>query len=270
MCLAASILFITSCKKDDSVKLNTVLNTVEVSPHSDWTTENFKPNSNGSTYVIQFPENYEGVGLTGFEGPFFRKNRIDDKVSFYYGFCVALYCDAYGAALAEPTPASINVKINDNTEITLSSQTMFSLNDEIVGIFYYDEEDKATGRYFMKRDNEFLEALYVEFDYTEYEEVENIIKTILESLVINDNLPKCIDEILADSTKIRTLKTIQTIAVKNEIHYWLNTNASFVDGSEFIVNEQCDTVCSIGGRGNSQECLLDYEDVEMWKIVWQP
>lgn len=179
ICLAVSILIMTSCKKDDPIKPGTI----EVSPHSEWTSEGFKPGLNNPAYVIQFPENYEGVGLTVFEGPIFSKNRIDDKVSFYYGFCGSLFCSDYGDALAEPTPASINAKINSTAEVSLTSQTFFALNNKIIGILYYNEEDKATGRYFMLQGNEFLEALHIEFDFREYEEVESIIKTIQASLI---------------------------------------------------------------------------------------
>lgn len=91
-----------------------------------------------------------------------------------------------------------------------------------------------------------------------------------DEVIIDDNLPTCIEQILTDSTNLVSLVTIQATVVDNKIHYWLNTNFRQLDGSEFIVNEQCDTLCSFGGWINTQECLMDYNDVEMWKIVWQP
>lgn len=87
---------------------------------------------------------------------------------------------------------------------------------------------------------------------------------------INNDLSVCIEQILKDSMNLITLKTIQTTVVNNEIHYWLNTDFRQLDGSEYIVNEQCDTVCSFGGWINTQECLMDYNNVGMWEIVWQP
>lgn len=175
LCLSSILILIASCKKDDSIKPNTI----EISPHPTWTSEKLKSGYNSSEYVIQFPANYEDTGLFVFEGPTFSKNREDDKVLFYYSFCGPLYCTLYGDTLAEQRFETISLKFN-NEEITLGTQTTFSLNDEIVGIFYFNEEDEAIGKYYMKIGDKFLAAFFVEFDYTEYNEVENIIKTILE------------------------------------------------------------------------------------------
>lgn len=177
LCFASILLFTTSCKKD-----STKLNTIEVGTHLTWASEKLKPGFEGSEYVIQFPENYEDFGLVFFEGPTFSKNRVDDKVLFYYAFCDPLYCTPYGDTLAEPAPGSVNTKFN-STEITLTAQTIFSLNDEIVGRFYFNETDKAIGKYYMKISDAFMAALFVEFDFTEYNEVENIIKTIVASSI---------------------------------------------------------------------------------------
>jgi len=65
------------------------------------------------------------------------------------------------------------------------------------------------------------------------------------------------------------LKTIQAITLNNEIHYWLNTDFTHFDGTEFIMNEQCDTVCFFCGECFQPECANDY-DFEDWEIIWQP
>lgn len=86
-------------------------------------------------------------------------------------------------------------------------------------------------------------------------------------VVIDENLPGCIEEILTDSIDLATLNTIQAVVIDNEIHYWLNTEARHIDGLEFIVNEKCDTVCSFGGF-SSTECAA--ESTDGWQIVWRP
>lgn len=87
--------------------------------------------------------------------------------------------------------------------------------------------------------------------------------------VITNDLPICIEEILMDSTRLTSIKTVQAIMVKNEIHYWLNTDARHSDLTESIVNEQCEKVCLMCGICVPQKCSDKY-DMEDWQIVWQP
>jgi hypothetical protein len=81
------------------------------------------------------------------------------------------------------------------------------------------------------------------------------------------NLPVCIQNMVEDTTASASLKTIRSQNVKGELHYWLNTDARTYDGAEYIVNEDCDTVCAIGGFRPPMECAGNYNDD--WKIVWQ-
>lgn len=89
---------------------------------------------------------------------------------------------------------------------------------------------------------------------------------------INLRIPDCINGMISDST-ITTfnsnLKTVQVQKVDNEHHYWLNTDARHSDRIEYIINSDCDTICSIGGgRGvKPANCLSDYS-MEEWVIIW--
>jgi hypothetical protein len=164
----------TSCnKKEEDITLN---NCIELSQNPNWITEDFKTN-----YLIQFPNNYEGTGMVGFEGNLFNKNRTDDKLRFTYSFCTSLYCDDFGAPLNIPIPNSISAKDKNNNAIILNSKKEFCLNGDILGILYYNNETNSTGIYYMKQGVEYLEGLTIYFDNTEYQEVENIIKTIVEN-----------------------------------------------------------------------------------------
>jgi len=94
-----------------------------------------------------------------------------------------------------------------------------------------------------------------------------------EENTISEELPFCIEEILKDTINSMQLKTIQAITLNNEVHYWLNTDFRLLDGSEAIVNEQCDTVCGICSGciliDPAEDCTTDY-DFNNWQIIWQP
>ncbi len=75
-------------------------------------------------------------------------------------------------------------------------------------------------------------------------------------------LPTCVENIIQQDT---TLLTVQAQFINGEPHFLLNTDARFVDGIEAIVNNQCDTVCSIGGWF-PPNCSKDYKK---WKVIWE-
>jgi len=62
------------------------------------------------------------------------------------------------------------------------------------------------------------------------------------------------------------LKTIQVQRLNNRNHYWLNDDVRFVDGIEYVVSNQCDTVCGLGGFF-PPGCASDY-DAEGWEVIW--
>lgn len=74
-------------------------------------------------------------------------------------------------------------------------------------------------------------------------------------------LPECI---VLDST----LKTVKVQVVDNELHYWLNTDDTQHDGVEFVVNMQCDTVCTFCGECLPPKCSNDY-NFECWVVIWK-
>lgn len=62
--------------------------------------------------------------------------------------------------------------------------------------------------------------------------------------------------------------SIRKQTVNGEIHYWLNDDARTYDGVEYILNETCDTVCSIGGFREPLPCESNY-NFDDWVIIWQ-
>lgn len=166
--LAILLTIFTSCDEE--------IDCIEIFETSDWTTENFKSN-----YTIQFPDNYEGTGMVGFEGNFFFKNRSDDKVVIRYNYCGPLFCEDFGDSLITPNPSSVTAQDSFNNDVVLSLRKDFCLNNNIEGIFYYNEELVSTGVYYMKQGSEYMEGLTTYFANTESQEVENIIKSIVEN-----------------------------------------------------------------------------------------
>jgi len=162
----------SSCDKEEVLEQSEC---IEIFKNSNWTTEEFKSN-----YEIQFSTNYEGTGMVGFEGNIFNKSRVDKKVELTYSFCSPIYCSDFGNVLDISIPDSIMVKDKENNDVTLDSKKEFCLNGNVNGILYYNTEINSTGKYYIKQDSEYLDGLTIYFDNTEYQEVENIVKTITE------------------------------------------------------------------------------------------
>jgi hypothetical protein len=141
---------LASCDKEE-YQIST--DCVEVSDNTEWITENFKTN-----YIIQFPDNYEGSGMIGFEGKVFAKNRIDNKIEFNYSFCKPTYCSDFGEALKMPIPNSIKVKDKANNEVILNSKKEFCLNGSLIGVFYFNSEMSSTGKLYMEQGSEYFNS----------------------------------------------------------------------------------------------------------------
>lgn len=82
------------------------------------------------------------------------------------------------------------------------------------------------------------------------------------------DLPPCIEEMIADTSVTNHLQSIQRTQVGNEQHFWLNSGAAAVDGLEFIVNEQCDTVCYWLCFCVPPACADNY-DINNFEVVWE-
>lgn len=85
---------------------------------------------------------------------------------------------------------------------------------------------------------------------------------------VKEDLPLCIQEMIADSTITAGLQTIQRTTVNGEYHFWLNSGASAMDGAEYIVNSQCDTICYWLCFCPPAPCSSDY-DMGNFEVVWQ-
>lgn len=163
------LLSLIACEKE------AVISCLENASHPTWASERFKDN-----YDIQLPANYDGIGMAGFEGYFFLKYRQDSLVEFRYNYCGPLYCEPYGDTLTSPSPNFIVATNQMGDSVNLASIQEFCNQGEVIGLLYHDNIANATGRYFMKVDNQFLEGLEIYFDTKELQEVKDVINTIVE------------------------------------------------------------------------------------------
>ena len=86
-----------------------------------------------------------------------------------------------------------------------------------------------------------------------------------ESECCSTGLPQCLEQQI--TSDIITKPTVIRIhEFNNEKHYWINTGANDSDGDEFIVNEQCDTVCAY--RGWFPDSCASLYTRSNWTKVW--
>lgn len=85
--------------------------------------------------------------------------------------------------------------------------------------------------------------------------------------IIDTPIPTCIQEIIDNPERSADLKTIKVQKSGNQLHYWLNTDATTFDGSELIVNNSCDTICHFCGECTPPKCTKRYNH-NNWETIW--
>lgn len=163
------IILFTTCKKDVPITGDRM----QMATNPDWTTENFK-----TVYTIQFPADYDGEGMVGFEGNTFSKNRKDNKVKMSYMFCTNTFCYDFGPVLNNSNQTHISTTDQNGYQVTLNKKIKFCNNNSIFGIYFFNDDSIKTGKLYWKQDNNYKEALTVFYKKDFQFEVEQIIKTI--------------------------------------------------------------------------------------------
>jgi hypothetical protein len=82
------------------------------------------------------------------------------------------------------------------------------------------------------------------------------------------NTNPCLEEKLEAFKASEEAVSIRTQIVEEETHYWLNTNALTWDGVEYILNEDCDTICTFCGKCIPADCVNVY-DPNNWNTIWE-
>jgi hypothetical protein len=163
------VIGLISCRKENIIEKNCI----EISQNATWKIENFK-----REYAIQIPDNYEGVGMVGFEGNVYSKKRTDNKVELSYSFCGPLFCNDFGENLSSPFPQSILAKDKTGKDIVLMKQKEFCTSEKVTGVFYSNNLENAFGKFYLSDNEVFKEALTVSYVKTEQLDVEEILRTI--------------------------------------------------------------------------------------------
>ncbi len=172
-CAITAIVIIACNKSDDNTDC------VTLEENSNWQSEMLIP----QTHDIQFPDDYEGLGLTGFEGPIFFKHKPDSSVFFQYSFCGPLFCEPFGVCFDQDFDETEEVPLDwlssyfDPLDIR---QDFCDNGDKLRGMFFHNDRDEASGRYYMLVDTMWKESLQVNFEIAKLEEVKNILATISE------------------------------------------------------------------------------------------
>ena len=149
-----------ACKKEDT------------NPDS-WKTEQFKYD-----YTIQFPDNYSGGYVQGFEGGTFEKTRKDSRAVFSYNFSNGLQSFDFGDTLANESTDSIAVTDGDIV-VFLPNRMEIIQDGDTAGILFYNEVwSISRGELYWKDGGVFKDALSIQYANDLKEEAISIVKTI--------------------------------------------------------------------------------------------
>jgi hypothetical protein len=161
----------TNCKKNEEVKVVPDFNLTTI---ANWPTIDFK-----AQYTIQVPAEFIGPGVQqGFEGNSFSKSSADGKIQLHGGFGTILGIMDFGMVLPNPVPAEVQIRNNNSELVTLDNREIFYQNAEIIAYFYYSNNTVSKGELYWYVSNAFLSALSIDFELSELETVNKIIKSI--------------------------------------------------------------------------------------------
>ena len=168
------IVMLTGCSKE-AVLPDPASVTVNVKSQSGWKTESL----NGD-YSIQFPDDYEGNGMVGFEGPTFSKSRTDKHVTFSYFFCGPTVCSPYGESIPIPYPSILYPTTVLFATMTLDKSVAFKRNGQLQAVFYFIRNAKTQGVLYLADPNAGIlkESVNVSYTYDLHSEVLGILQTI--------------------------------------------------------------------------------------------
>ncbi len=88
------------------------------------------------------------------------------------------------------------------------------------------------------------------------------------SEIENLELPDCVEKLTIDNRRGPAIQRVRVQEVKNEFHFWLNTDVLQSDLSEFVVDEKCNVVCTFCSECNEPLCSKEYE-YDDWVTIWE-
>lgn len=180
LCAVVGTIALVGCKADDPVNpvisLEVDDSCVPMEQIPGWTVEPFKTN-----YTIQFPSDWKGTGMVGFEGNMFSKDREAPLGGVGYQFCGPLYCEDFGEELPMPAPLSFSEPDTEGLDVILENIVRFCDDTEVVAILYYGISKAGMmtyGRLYMKDNGVFQLGLTMKYEPALQEEIINVMKSI--------------------------------------------------------------------------------------------
>jgi hypothetical protein len=87
-----------------------------------------------------------------------------------------------------------------------------------------------------------------------------------------ENQPStCILEKIEAFKSDPTAKAVYSYILDNEVYFWFNTDATYLDGSEYIYGNDCAQACYFCGECSPPDCTQDFPyDKSKWEVVWKP
>jgi hypothetical protein len=165
---------LVSCEKKHEEKV-TDTQSYELQQQPIWAVEKFK-----TDYTIQFPSGYTG-GINGFEGNIFNKMNAAIGTRVSYAYCNSLVCYDFHDVLSNPLQASILYVINQNSSPELLRHRVeFTLNNQLTGVLYHNNEAELKGVLFWKNGGFFKEAAFIDCQFQNLPQVIDILRTIKE------------------------------------------------------------------------------------------
>ena len=167
---------ISACSKDSDNGPNSESESQcsDMALNPNWITEDFK-----TDYLIQFPDDYVGIGMVGFEGNIFYKYSPDSTIALYYSYCSPLWCDDFGDTI-DIMQTEITLELNNGLTILLEETQEFCDQGELVGKLYYNDLNESFGMYCMKEETVWREAARMEFRSDRLDDLQEILATIHE------------------------------------------------------------------------------------------
>lgn len=82
------------------------------------------------------------------------------------------------------------------------------------------------------------------------------------------DLPHCIEVQINKPVSEIPFQSLSQQTVDDEVYYRISTGAIAYDGCDYVINANCDTVCTLCGFFMPRECWEKYDE-QKWEVIWE-
>ncbi len=87
---------------------------------------------------------------------------------------------------------------------------------------------------------------------------------------IDTSISDCINDKIEAFKNDETAKAVYSITRNEKQYYWMNTDATYFDGVEYIFGNDCENACQFCGECALPDCTKDFPyDKSKWTLVWK-